>query len=164
MYCPTCGAEASERLKFCKRCGAALNAPTETTAPGKFPSWLVVFFLLLIGFISVMGLIIPLAASQDLVQHFNAGDAMRIIALVVVAALALDGLLVWLLLKLIRLYQQPGTPAPSQLAAPPAIQVAPPPQLAAPPASVGSVTEHTTRNFEEYEDLIRARGPNRDTQ
>jgi len=111
-----------------------------------------------------MGLIIPLAASQDLVQHFNAGDAMRIIALIVVAALALDGLLVWLLLKLIRLYQQPGTPAPSQLAAPPAIQVAPPPQLAAPPASVGSVTEHTTRNFEEYEDLIRARGPNRDTQ
>ena len=164
MYCPTCGAETSERLKFCKRCGAALNAPTETTAPGKFPSWLVFFFLVLIGFISVMGLIIPLAASNDLVQHFNAGDAMRIIAMIIVATLALDGLLVWLLLKLIKLYQQAGVPAPSPLLARPAIQVAPPPQIAAPPASVGSVTEHTTRNFEEYENLIRARGPNRDTQ
>lgn len=164
MYCPTCGIETSERLKFCKRCGAALNAPTEASAPGKFPAWLVIMFLLLIGFITVIGLTIPLAASQDLVNSVGAGEAMKLIALIIVATLALDGVLVWLLLKLIKLYQQSGTPAPSQVAMRPAMQAATPAQIAAPPESVGSVTEHTTRNFEEYEDLIRAHAPKRDTQ
>jgi hypothetical protein len=121
-------------------------------------------FLLLIGFITVMGLIIPLMASQDLVKSVGQGETAKLIALIIVATLGLDGVLVWLLLKLIKLYQQSGTPTPSQAIARPVIQAATPAQIAAPPESVGSVTEHTTRNFEEYEDLIRTHASKRDTQ
>ena len=38
-----------------------------------------------------------------------------------------------------------------------------PAQIAAPPENIGSVTEHTTRNFDEYEKVIRARQSNKDT-
>lgn len=164
MYCPTCGIETSERLKFCKRCGAALNAPTETPVPGRFPPVLVIAFLFFIGFISVIGLVIPLAASNDLVHSVGAGEAMKFMALIVLATLAIDGALVWLLLKLIKLHQQSGTPVQNQMPVRSAMLAPTPAQIAAPPASVGSVTEHTTRNFEEYEELIRAHGPKRDTQ
>lgn len=164
MYCPTCGIETSERLKFCKRCGAALNAPTEAPVPGRFPPVLVIAFLFFIGFISVIGLVIPLMASNDLVHSVGAGDAMKFMALIILATLAIDGALVWLLLKLMKLYQQSGTPVQNQTAARPAMSAQTPVQIAAPPASVSSVTEHTTRNFEEYEALIRAHGPKRDTQ
>jgi len=78
-------------------------------------------------------------------------------------ALGIDALLIWLLLRLVNLYHTSGATA----APPPARHLRPgdfmPPQLNAPPVAMGSVTEHTTRNFDEYEKTIRARQAGRDT-
>ncbi len=75
MYCPNCGAESTQGLKFCKRCGASVASSADVTAPKNFSVGLTAGFLGIIG---------------------------------------------------------AYTPA----------------QIAAPPQSVGSVTEHTTCNFE----------------
>jgi uncharacterized membrane protein YvbJ len=48
MYCPSCGVDSVEGLKYCKRCGTnitnGLGAPSK-----KFPLALTIAFLIIIG-------------------------------------------------------------------------------------------------------------------
>ncbi|HKP85271.1 MAG TPA: zinc ribbon domain-containing protein [Blastocatellia bacterium] len=165
MYCPSCGAESTDRMKYCKHCGTNLGSPSQPGAPKRFPPWMIVFFLFTIGVITIVGLTIPLAASHDLIlDGFGPGGVTNIFIGSVVTALGLDALLVWLLLRLIKIYHHADAPVQNKSAAQTAARDYSPSQIAAPPEAVGSVTEHTTRNFDKYEDMVRPRPSDRSAQ
>lgn len=164
MHCPNCGAEVSEALRYCKRCGLNLSAPLQPGPPKKFPTGLVILFLMLMGIVSTTALTVPLASAQDLVSAGFGPEAVIIVFVIsTLTALGLDTLLVWLLLKLIKIQQRIDGGVQSHIVKQPAMKDYSPAQIAAPPESIGSVTEHTTRNFDEYEKVIRARQSNKDT-
>ncbi|MGA9771073.1 MAG: hypothetical protein WBV94_18710 [Blastocatellia bacterium] len=143
-----------------------LSAPLHTITPKKFPTGMVFLFLLLIGFVTTMGIVVPLLSAQDLAHAgFGPGIATLIFVVSALVTLGIDSLLVWLLLKLIHIQQQIPMDVLPQIKSvkQPATKDYSPAQITAPPESIGSVTEHTTRNFEEYENLIRARQSNKDT-
>jgi hypothetical protein len=165
MYCPSCGAESTEQRRYCKHCGAGLGASAEPGEPKKFPTGMVIFFLLIMAFITVIGLTVPLAASQDLIRDGFGPPGVTIIFLAsTLTAFAVDGLFVWLLLRLIKIHQRADSPLPERFVKQNAMRDYPPRQIVAPPESAGSVTEHTTRNFDDYENLVRRRQINRDPQ
>src|SRR4051812_23673581 len=108
MYCPSCGAEAAQGLKFCKHCGASLN-PTGEMSPGKFPMALTVIFLLIIGIISITGIIGSFAMASDMsMRGTPPGNFLPVMILGPLVALGIDALLIWLLLRLVKIYHQPG--------------------------------------------------------
>ena len=168
MHCPNCGAEYSEGLRYCKRCGESLSVPTndlDRQATGQSikrvkqtahgwdieeiePSginarkltgmfWAVAVF----GFLSfgvMFGCSIPLAI-------FGV-DKVILMSMFVFGSTAIV-LIAWLLIQqvsrlvgLIERDSKAARPAPREQAAP---------QLDAPPRSFRSVTEHTTRNFDQ---------------
>ena len=166
MHCPNCGAEVTEALRYCKRCGINLSAPLQPGPPKKFPTGLVFLFLLLIGFVTVIGITVPILSAQDLIRGGFGPDAVIMTVVIsAMAAVGVDALLVWLLLKLIKIQQRILEPAQGNSVSikQPVARDYSPAQIAAPPESIGSVTEHTTRNFDEYEKAIRARQSNKDT-
>jgi hypothetical protein len=167
MYCSTCGAETTEGLKYCKRCGANI-ASSDATAPAKFPLALTITGMLVIALIVIVGLTIPLAASMDLIHSgFSPRDVIAIFMFSGTATILIASLLIWLLLRLIKMYQQSGGPAQAKEAREvgQALPRRPAPvQIPSPPASVTSVTEHTTRNFEPLEKITLPREAGRDTQ
>jgi len=164
MYCPSCGAESIQGLRYCKQCGANLNFTGEMP-PGKFPMALTVIFLVIISIISITGIIGPFAMASDMsIRGIAPNHFLPVMLLGPLVALGMDGLLIWLLLRLVKIYHQPGAisqPQSSRHLRPGDFA---PPQLNAPPAAIGSVTEHTTRNFDEYEKTMRARQASRDTK
>ena len=144
MYCPTCGVDSVEGLKYCKRCGANITG-TISAPPKKFPLALTIAFLIIIGGTFVVGLALPLAASHDLVASgFSTGQLMDLFLADMGVTLVVVILLIWLFLRLIRLYQQTGSATGVTQAQPAEFA---PQQIVAPPQSVGSVTENTTRSF-----------------
>jgi hypothetical protein len=144
MHCHTCGAEVTEGLKFCTRCGANLILPktAETKIDyGKMAGmfWAVAVF----GFIAlsvVIGSAIPLTVLQAPQDVIFAALFFGSTAVVLIA-----GLLIRQLSRLISLAKGDDERRPpraidtNQLSRP---------QISAPPRAMGSVTEHTTRNFD----------------
>lgn len=165
MYCSSCGTETTPGLKYCKRCGANLNSNTDAPAQKKFPLVLTISFLALMAFVLSIGLIAPFAiVSETLGRGINIDSLMPILVLIPCVAFGVVSLLVWLLLRLIKIYQQSGIPTrPDESRQAPARDYTPA-QMAAPPEMLGSVTEHTTRNFEAAERRARARESAKDTQ
>ena len=164
MYCPNCGAESIQGLRYCKQCGANLNGPAEAMVPGKFPMALTITFLLIIGLIAAIGIIGPLAMASDMaMRNIPPGEFLPVMILGPLVGLGIDVLLVWLLIRLVKIYYHPASASGAPSSRTDAAKEFTPPQLSAPPASIGSVTEHTTRNFDEYEKKIRARQASRDT-
>ena len=144
MFCPTCGADSVEGLKYCKRCGANITG-TSGAPPKKFPLALTISFLTIIGTTFIVGLALPMAASHDLVAAgFSTGQLMDLFLADMAVTLVIVVLLIWLFLRLIRLHQQTGGAASAPKAATSDFA---PSQIAAPPQSIGSVTENTTRSF-----------------
>src|SRR5437868_6985733 len=108
MFCPTCGVEAAPGLRYCKQCGANLNAAAASEPPRRFPPIVIMTFLAVLGMITLVGLAIPLAASNDLKNSgFSPRDILALFSISAVVTLLLDTMLVWLLLKLIKIYQPP---------------------------------------------------------
>ena len=144
MYCPNCGEQTTQGLKFCKRCGASLSTTVEAV-PRKFPTPLTVMFLFVIGGISLVGLAVPLAAADSLTKDFSTRDVIALVFGSWLVTLIFDAMLVWLLLRLIGIsHQFAGTtpekrPLPEQRVAV---------QIETPPEPLVSVTENTTRSFD----------------
>jgi hypothetical protein len=146
MYCPTCGIDSVEGLKYCKRCGANITSALSASPSTKFPLALTIAFLIVIGGIFIVGLALPMAASHDLMAAgFSTGQLMDLFLADMGVTLVVVVLLTWLFLRLIKVHQQTSgaasvpKSATSDFAAP---------QIVAPPQSIGSVTENTTRSFE----------------
>jgi len=148
VYCSSCGVDSVEGLRYCKRCGANLTTGLEAP-PGRIPVALTLLFLVLIGTVFCIGLGLPMATAEDLARiGFSTRDLMILFLSDLALTLAIEGMLVWLLLRLSKLHQ-PARPARTIELAPGELR----PQIAAPPQSIGSVTENTTRtlNQRKYE-------------
>jgi len=153
MFCPSCGAESTIELKYCKRCGANLGAPLVSTtdwAPINLTKPIaiigaVVLFITLGGFAGV------LSAAGEIANGGNGKDLpMAIIFFGMITILTLDILLIRQLSKLISAALLPNRlpakkqPAPSQNQ----LSYSRPATSRLDPAP--SVTENTTRFFETY--------------
>jgi hypothetical protein len=165
MFCSSCGAENAYGLRYCKRCGENLNNPAtapeinvkkvkqgeygweieEIETPGisikKLSGlfWAVAVF----GFISLLGLfgtLIPL-----MLLH---ADKKTIVLVLIFGSGAIGGIAAMLIQQLARLIAivENNERARHRVRSPVEQNR---PQMDAPPKSVSSVTEHTTRNFEQ---------------
>ena len=155
MYCPVCGAEAPEGLKFCKRCGTSLTPPKDSMSGRNYDNvtgmfWAVAVF----GFISISMLIgsaialTALQAPQDVVMMVMVFGSAAIVSIAL--------MLVRQLSRLISLARGEGDePKPVNRINTNQFNQ---PQIPAPPQQFGSVTENTTRNFDAaYRDSERER-------
>lgn len=153
MNCSACGADHTYGLKYCKRCGESLSLPSPAAPTGinlrKLAGmfWAVAVFG--IAALAVMfGCAIPMmifgADRHTLLPIFGMGFAtILIIALRLIRQLSR---LVRLVEDDYRAARQTGNPVAQSL-----------PQIPAPTHAVPSVTEHTTRNFEQIYQAPRAR-------
>jgi len=144
MYCPHCGAESTQGLKYCKRCGTSLSASTDAS-PKKFPTSLTTLFVLLVGGVTLVGFVAPLGAASTLTKDFSTGDVMVLVFGSWAVTLLFDAMLIWLLLRLMKVSHQFTGATQRQRALPEERIPVPIVSLSEPPESV---TEHTTRNFE----------------
>jgi hypothetical protein len=144
MFCPVCGAESTQGLNYCKRCGAGLSASTPPAEVKASSAATGAMFLL--ALVSIGGFIGLFVTINNLAQR--GVDSEMLVAVTAfggATVLGVVGLLVWLLFRLMSAHQ----PAARKDKAPtPLARDYKSPQLPAPPASMPSVTENTTRNFE----------------
>jgi flagellar biogenesis protein FliO len=146
MYCPNCGDQTTQGLKYCKRCGAGLSASTtpieQQAATGKAMGAM----LFLVSLVSIAGFIALFSTVYSLGErpNFDPRTLIAIMAFGGATVLGVIGLLVWLLLRL-----SGHQPAPHQEKTErPMVRDYAPQQLPASPISMPSVTENTTRNFD----------------
>jgi hypothetical protein len=151
MYCPHCGNESSGELNYCKRCGGSLNPPAlsspRETRPVVLPStaWAmgVTMFLII-----VFGLFAVFAALDKLAER---GVTPPVLVLTVIfGALTILGGASLLTFLWTRVLGSPRAAAPAQFGGKPThTSELPPSRLGAlPDAHFPSVTEHTTRTFD----------------
>ena len=156
MFCPNCAAEHVYGLRYCKQCGTnLLDAPTpQAPALPAAPKVAGAAWVLALATVAITlgGLGIVFTHAFDLMRMFpgevRTGEATPVaIVMLVFGTLTITGVVAMLM----RLFGHLVAPRPQGQPAKndKAIHAAPPlVQLPAPPSSVGSVTEHTTRNFE----------------
>ena len=169
MYCPNCAAPYSHGLRYCKQCGTNLLDKPETSAALPAPAAPKItgaVWALALATIAIVlgGLGIVFTNAFDLMRSF--GGETRIgnptpvaIVMLVFGSLTVFGVVFMLLRLLSHLIatrsgrETLATPTSKSItAAPPLVQ------LPAPPHGISSVTEHTTRNFEQsVYDRVRAR-------
>jgi len=152
MYCPTCGldqgirpaiADSVEGWKYCKRCGASL-ARSDLFPPVKRPVPLIALFLLVIAGIAALGLSLPLTMARDLINAgFRTKEIMFFFFGGAISTVMIIKILSQVLMKMVDSHksdrvnigqQRPVTYEPHQLAQ---------------PLPIGSVTENTTRSFDQ---------------
>jgi Na+/proline symporter len=165
MYCSSCGAENANGLRYCKRCGVNLNQPADAARPPKLPVGLTAIFLVVIGFVAILGILAPIIATAELSKEGVRPESLTALYMIIpLLSFGIIATLIWLLLRLIKMSQGTGAPAPARHDRPTAINEHKPAQLAAPPDVMGTVTEHTTRNFDSVENRVAPRESVRDTK
>ncbi len=153
MYCPHCGNESSGELNYCKRCGGSLN-PLALNSPQALrpvvptgTAWAMGATML---FLIVFGLAAIFAAVDKLAER---GVIPPVLVLIVIfgALTVLGGatLLTFLWTRVLGSARAPSS-APPQLSRPTNTNELPPARVSAftDAAHVPSVTEHTTRTFD----------------
>ena len=146
MYCPNCGDQTTQGLKYCKRCGAGLSgSPMPIESKSSFGKMM--GMLLPVAVVSIGGFIALFTTVYNLGERtgFDTRALIAIMAFGGATVVCVIGLLVWLLLRLTTGYQ-PGFQ--QEKTERPFARDYAPQQL--PPSSTGmpSVTENTTRNFD----------------
>ncbi len=145
MFCPTCGAEYSQKINFCKQCGSNMTQPAnnvEVHLPR--PRFTGMFFA--IAALGIVGLIACFTAFGDFAQRGLHGDELLapfFLGLLFVFGIA--GGLIWQLSRLISTFKQSVKAA---LTEPTPLLMNQPSRLVTPLKPGTSVTEHTTRSFD----------------
>jgi hypothetical protein len=171
MYCPNCAAPYSHGLRYCKQCGTNLLDKPEASSPAPpappAPKVTGAAWALALATIAIVlgGLGIVFSHAYDLVRptfgnempHGNPTPVA--IVMLVFGSLTIFGVVFMLMRLFTHLvasrthHETAATPASKSIAAAPPMV-----QLPAPPSAISSVTEHTTRNFEQsVYDKLRAR-------
>ncbi|MEK6303774.1 MAG: zinc ribbon domain-containing protein [Acidobacteriota bacterium] len=145
MYCPVCGAESTPGLNYCKRCGAVQGSHTNPVDTGQIVAR--PFAMLLpVAIVSIVGLVGYFMTITNLSDRmFEPRALIGISAFAGATLLGVVGGLIWLLMQLTGIrkgisHAETGGRSLSHGSTQP--------QLQAPPASVPSITENTTRNFD----------------
>ena len=145
MFCPVCGAESTQGLNYCKRCGAGLSASTPAIeSRASFAKMM--GMLLPIAAVSLGGFIALFVTVYSLGERpgFDTRALIGIMAFGGATVVCIIGLLVWLLLSLSG-YQTVRTQDKSEKKQ---VRDHAPSQLPPSPINMPSVTENTTRNFD----------------
>lgn len=146
MYCPICGAESTQGLNYCKRCGAVLSASATPIEQKGSIGKAMGLMLFLVSLVSIAGFIALFTTVYNLAERPGLEKAtIGVMAFGGATVVGVVGLLVWLLLRLTTGHQPPGSPEKPANLVPREYSV---PQLPAPPVGMQSVTENTTRNFD----------------
>ena len=161
MHCPNCGAESTQGLNYCKRCGSNLGMTYPVNASGEIrprargsagAAWAMALATIAV---TLGGLGIVFSAAFDLVRPVYGGTtavpgAALIAGLMVgfgsATVFGIVGLLVRLFSRLLSLPQESHDS--SHLRKQPAMVEHKPVQIPPPPSVIPSVTEQTTRNFD----------------
>jgi len=154
MFCASCGSEYSQKLNYCKQCGAGLFEPEP---PGHIPEpahytpriklasmfWAVAAF-------TASGLAMSFIAYIHLADRGLRDEALMIPFLLSVTLTGfISFLMIWQLSRLVSiaqkqsLYIQPERPTSVELPTAHQQRV----QLATPPGQIPSAVEHTTRHI-----------------
>jgi hypothetical protein len=142
MFCKDCGFENAQSVTYCKRCGSRQMPDSiknsQSTPTGKFLST--------IGTVTMVGFALALFAMLRMSKGTSPPQYLLVISILsIVATVAIDALLVWLLLKLLK---TPPAPARSPYSQEELLMNRQHySQFPAPPIGMSSITEHTTRNF-----------------
>lgn len=147
MYCPVCGAESTQGLNYCKRCGAGLSASTPPIEQKGSIGKAMGVMLFLVSLVSIAGFVALFSTVYNLGERpgFEPRTLIGIMAFGGATVVGVVGLLVWLLLRLTTGHQPVASPDRPANLVPRDYSV---PQLPAPPIGIPSVTENTTRNFD----------------
>lgn len=145
MYCPVCGAESTQGLNYCKRCGAGLSASTPPMESPKATFGRMMGMLLPIAAVSLGGFIALFATVFSLGDRpgFDSRALIGIMAFGGATVVCVIGLLVRLLLSL-----SGYRPARPHDKSEKKLRDYTPQQLPPSPINLPSVTENTTRNFD----------------
>jgi hypothetical protein len=148
MYCSGCGAEMPEGLNYCSRCGASLNAAANLPAPQIAPMSFTKLALI-ISFTIIAGMIIVFAIADKWLDRGVAEPAIIIMAMLSMSMLfAVSSMLIRLWSKISGPGSQPALRPPQPNRQQNLPEQPRPAQLPPRPANLGSVTDHTTRNFD----------------
>jgi uncharacterized paraquat-inducible protein A len=146
MYCPSCGIDSVEGLKYCKRCGVSLATPQEGAVSRDLPIGLVVAFLIVIAVVMTTGLMMPFAITKELSRlGFSESDMMALFILDAGVTLAVVAMLIRLLSRIIG--QNTRFALKSPKLEPRQIEQAAA-RITGRREPLVSVTENTTRSFE----------------
>ena len=142
MYCPACGIDSVEGLKYCKRCGASLT--TSEFAPARRPVSLIVLFLLVIACIAALGLSLPLTMARDLIgAGFRTREVMLFFFGGAISSVMIIKILSQVLMKMVESHKYDRANIEHRRA------VTYEAHQLAQPLPIGSVTENTTRSFDQ---------------
>ncbi len=146
MYCAKCGTVVTEKLNYCNSCGGKLAKSTD----GESHRPLLDTILLSVGLISVIGLSLFLGLVVLLLFNGMSREAVAIISGCYLATLfAICFSLTRLMGKLIDIKPNQKAEGSHQTFQPPQLVMPTNPQLGEYQQPVGSVTDHTTRTFDE---------------
>jgi hypothetical protein len=154
MYCQSCGAEQTQGLIYCNRCGANLNpsalATNNTPATVAVvsvtkPVFFIGAFLCILS-LGGFGVLTETARELSSNPNFDRHLLSVMITLGLITIMGVDFMLVWLLSRLVNTSLRASSLTPvRELAAPNTTPNAR--QMSAPRDYVGSVTEQTTRTL-----------------
>ncbi len=146
MYCPNCGDQTTQGLKYCKRCGAGLSTSTAPIDQKASVGTAMGVMLFLVALVSIAGFIALFTTVYSLGDRpgFDTRALIAIMAFGGATVVGVVGLLVWLLLRLTTGYRPPAHYEKEK----PVVREYIAQQLPPSPIGVSSVTENTTRNFD----------------
>ena len=155
MYCSSCGAEVSEGMSYCNRCGAKLKPVSDEVAvvssqpPARVSPSAAWAMAAAVSIITIIGLGLAFSMVMVFVERGLSLDEGRLA--VIMATLVSVLLIDWLLLRQFTRLTSGKTLAADDTTLKPEkkkLSEKTPPQLAAPREPVASVTENTTRTFD----------------
>lgn len=154
MYCPNCGAQSTQGLNYCKRCGGNLSDAAQPAAPASRNVWAALILalatagLVLGGFGIVFSLAFGLVGPQPEGYTAPAHDVRGVAAMMIAFGSGTIALVTILLIRLFSRLMGFGSENVNAGRSVRSFVSQAPAQIPAPPIQMHSVTEHTTRNFE----------------
>lgn len=149
MYCPSCGLQQTQELRYCPRCGANLNPVAEKEALPNLvgPIWAVSVATALV---TLLGLGLVFTFIMVLVTRGISigGSLMLIVAFFLLVVMVIASLLITQLSRLLNLYRKSPGKEMSEKAGTGEIGGRNVRQLEAVPEQPPDITENTTRTFE----------------
>ena len=140
MFCPACGSEIADGLRFCSRCGAGLTAGRE--APPRLLAFIVILSLA-VAAVTIAGLLFIVILSTEMIGRRDSTSETYIFVFVLfLTVLGVDWLLVRQISRLLTVYLQtepPNTPAKARGISKPSA-----PELMPPTATAETTALHTT--------------------